>query len=80
MDTEENKDLVETMGVDLVPCFHFYKGPGTRKDFLAEFDKDNLEAKLLEKIAVSQPAVEESNEIVNTEENEQSETMAELIK
>ena len=61
MDTEENKDLVESLGVDLVPCFHFYKGSGMRKDLLAEFDNDNLEAKLIEKIkAVSEPSEEES--------------------
>lgn len=61
INTEENKDLVEGLGVDLVPCFHFYKGPGTRRDFLAEFDKDNLESMLIEKIkAVLEPAEEES--------------------
>ena len=62
----------------MVPCFHFYKGPGTRKEFLAEFDKDNLEAKIIEKMkAVSES--EGENQIVNTEPDDQSEITAELI-
>ena len=68
IDTEESKDLVEVLGVDLVPCFHFYKGSGLRKEFLhpAQFDKDNLEAKIIEKLkAVSES--EGENQIVNTE-------------
>ena len=78
IDTEENKDFVEALGVDLAPCFHFYKGSGTRKEFLAEFDKDNLEAKIIEKMkAVSES--EGENQIVNTEPDDQSEITAELI-
>ena len=66
IDTEENKDLVEGLGVDFVPCFHFYKGTGTRKDSLVEFDKDNLQAMLMEKIKAASEQAEE-NPIVNTE-------------
>lgn len=78
IDTEENKDFVEALGVDLVPCFHFYKGPGTRKEFLADFDKDNLEAKIVEKMkAVSES--EGESQIVNTEPDDQSELTSELM-
>ena len=78
IDTEESKDLVEGLGVDLVPCFHFYKGPGTRKEFLAEFDKDNLEVKITEKMEAVLESAGES-QIVNTEPDDQSEITAELL-
>ena len=78
IDTEESKDLVEGLGVDLVPCFHFYKGPGTRKDYLADFEKENLEAQIIEKIKAVSESVGES-QIVNTEPDDQSEITAELI-
>ena len=77
IDTEESKDLVEGLGVDLVPCFHFYKGPGTRKDYLADFEKENLEAQIIEKIkAVSES--ENHNESQNIEKGVSNESLRKI--